>query len=165
MSVRSELLTEEENKEFELINKVKPTRNDVVRVSIVYAVWMILTFGSVISVAHYDATGDDLQYPFIALMIVCLLLTALPILMGWRADIRAKEARDKRVATFKKRIRYERRSRPGYSGGSSAVSRRQMQHEWYGDNPDLDWQDRERAEMFGLDVETYRSNMLENDRD
>lgn len=44
-------------------------------------------------------------------------------------------------------------------------SRRQMQHEWYGDHSELDWRDRERAEMFGMDADTYVSNFLENDKD
>jgi hypothetical protein len=35
-----------------------------------------------------------------------------------------------------------------------------MQHEWYEDHSELDWRDRGRAEM-----DTYISNMLENDRD
>ncbi|WP_104103939.1 hypothetical protein [Arthrobacter sp. 08Y14] len=165
MSVRSEFLTDDESDEFERIDKVKPRRDDVICTWVVFTVWLVLTCGSMILFAYYDATGDDLQSTFIILTVIFMLLIPIPILMARRVDTRAKEARDERVAAFKKRIRYERRLRPAYSGADTSPSRRQMQHEWYGDNPQLGWQDRERAEMFGLDVETYKSNMLENDRD
>lgn len=165
MSIRGDLLTQEENEEFERISKVKQVREDVVTTSIVMIIWVILFSGSALLTGHYDMTHNDLQYPFIVLMIIFLFLSPVPILMARRAQIRAEEARDSRVTAFKERINYKQRLRSGHSGGGSSASRRQMQHEWYGDNPDLGWQDRERAEMFGLDVETYRSNVLENDRD
>jgi len=53
----------------------------------------------------------------------------------------------------------------GYGTGYEVKSRRQAQHEWYEGHSELDWRDRERAEMYGLDVDTYISNVLENDRD
>lgn len=42
-------------------------------------------------------------------------------------------------------------------------TRRQKQHQWYGDNTDLDWRDREQAESWGMDADTYKSNWLESD--
>lgn len=43
------------------------------------------------------------------------------------------------------------------------LTRRQKQHQWYGDNRDLDWRDREQAESWGMDADTYKSNWLESD--
>jgi hypothetical protein len=43
------------------------------------------------------------------------------------------------------------------------LTRRQQQHQWYGDHRDLDWRDRERAEAWGMDADTYKSNWLEAD--
>jgi hypothetical protein len=55
----------------------------------------------------------------------------------------------------------------GGGGGSSdepTMTKRQSQHAWYGDNnQDLNWRDRERAEMYGMDVDTYRNNVKEAD--
>ncbi|MFE6966966.1 hypothetical protein ACFVAJ_17780 [Agromyces sp. NPDC057679] len=53
----------------------------------------------------------------------------------------------------------------GSSGDSATKSKRQMQHEWYGSHSELNWRDRETAEMYGMDVDTYVSNVLENDKD
>ncbi|WP_159600579.1 hypothetical protein, partial [Agromyces humi] len=50
-------------------------------------------------------------------------------------------------------------------GETEWKSRRQMQHEWYEGHSELDWRDRQRAEMYGMDVDTYISNVLENDKD
>lgn len=43
------------------------------------------------------------------------------------------------------------------------LTRRQQQHLWYGDNRDLDWRDREQAEAWGMDADTYKSDWLESD--
>jgi hypothetical protein len=47
-------------------------------------------------------------------------------------------------------------------GGSKTT--RQLQHEWYEGHSELNWRDREMASIWGLDVETYISNVKENDR-
>ena len=44
-----------------------------------------------------------------------------------------------------------------------SMTRRQQQHLWYRDNSDLDWRDREQAESWGMDSDTYKSNWLESD--
>ena len=80
---------------------------------------------------------------------------------------RAEKGRARDVDAFLYRIRYRERLRgPGGSGGGSeSTSRRQSQHEWYGDHSELSWRDRETGEMFGMDADTYASNFLENDKD
>ncbi|MGX5717958.1 hypothetical protein [Arthrobacter sp. MAHUQ-56] len=46
-----------------------------------------------------------------------------------------------------------------------APTRRQMQHAWYQGHSELNWRDREPAEMYGMDVDTYTNNVLEHDKD
>jgi hypothetical protein len=43
------------------------------------------------------------------------------------------------------------------------LTRRQKQHRWYSDHRDLDWRDREQAESWGMDADTYKSNWREAD--
>lgn len=50
----------------------------------------------------------------------------------------------------------------GYDDGDW-VSTRQRQHQWYGGHSELNWRDRETAEMFGMDADTYVSNWKEHD--
>jgi len=90
---------------------------------------------------------------------------------------RAETSTKRNVEDFLWRIGYSKRTRKesGVAGpwGSPAVpgdsepttSIRQAQHQWYKDHSELNWRDRERAEMYGMDVETYISNVLENDKD
>lgn len=63
--------------------------------------------------------------------------------------------------------RTPRNERPSDSGGDweTLKSRSQLQHEWYGSHSELNWRDRELAEMYGMDADTYKSNVLENDKD
>ncbi|ARK05995.1 hypothetical protein B8281_16000 [Cellulosimicrobium sp. TH-20] len=56
-------------------------------------------------------------------------------------------------------------SPPRGTDSDMSKSKRQMQHEWYGDRRGLNWRDRERAETSDLDAETYISNVLEDDKD
>ena len=45
-------------------------------------------------------------------------------------------------------------------------SRRQLQHEWYGERSELNWTHRVQAEALGIeDADTYVNNFLESDRD
>lgn len=78
---------------------------------------------------------------------------------------------------FLRKIKYHDRVRSGRRSGTAheapaydhhdgpMKSTRQMQHEWYGDHTELNWRDRERAEMYGMDADTYISNVLDNDKD
>jgi hypothetical protein len=68
----------------------------------------------------------------------------------------------KRKAERKREAEREAERERGSSGGRErSMSERERQHAWYGEeNSDLDWRDRERAEMYGIDVDTYRSNVI-----
>ena len=41
-------------------------------------------------------------------------------------------------------------------------SKRQLDHEWYGHHSELEWRDREQAQAWGMDADTYVSNWLES---
>lgn len=45
------------------------------------------------------------------------------------------------------------------------MSKRQRDHLWYGDHSELNWRDREQAQAWGMDADTYVSNWLEHDKD
>jgi len=49
------------------------------------------------------------------------------------------------------------------AGDEAPLSRRQEQHRWYGEHSDLTWRDREQAQAWGMDADTYKSNFLESD--
>ena len=91
-------------------------------------------------------------------------------LQEFRDAEHAQQERARQVDTFLRRIGYWRRVTPargrstGYSGGAGTTSKRQMQHEWYGDRSELTWRDREMGETLGLDSDTYVSNWLEHDK-
>lgn len=42
---------------------------------------------------------------------------------------------------------------------------RQTQHAWYQGHSELNWQDRVRAENYGMDVDSYINNVAEHDKD
>lgn len=50
-----------------------------------------------------------------------------------------------------------------YDDDCAYKTKRQRNHEWYGDHSDLDWRDREQAQSWGMDADTYKSNWLESD--
>jgi hypothetical protein len=52
-----------------------------------------------------------------------------------------------------------------YGDSDDYMSKRQRDHLWYGDHSELNWRDREQAQAWGMDADTYVSNWLENDRD
>lgn len=90
--------------------------------------------------------------------------------MNFPASIRpsSKGERSRMQRALQAKADEEKRGMPGArpdDGPSYYPSRRQMQHEWYEGHSELDWRDRERGELYGIDVETYIANVLENDKD
>lgn len=79
----------------------------------------------------------------------------------WAASRIGTRAVRSRQAAFLSEIGYETRfrHRPAPDGDTRLPSNRQRQHEWYEDNRDLNWQDRKVAEMYGMDADTYKSNL------
>jgi len=87
------------------------------------------------------------------------------------ANIQKERAQD--VTRYLRQIDYYRRRDRRHADGDASdddgyesKSRRQMQHEWYGDHSELDWHDRVLGEALGFDdADTYVSNFLEHDKD
>lgn len=63
------------------------------------------------------------------------------------------------------RSRRRRKSAVSDDDGYDDLSKRQRDHLWYGDHSELNWRDREQAQSWGMDADTYVSNWLENDKD
>lgn len=63
------------------------------------------------------------------------------------------------------RSRRGRRSTISDDDAYDDLSKRQRDHLWYGDHSDLTWRDREQAQAWGMDADTYVSNWLEHDKD
>lgn len=87
------------------------------------------------------------------------------------SDARIQKARTSPAVDYLESIGYFTRTtrpapqRSGYTESYGTTTKRQEQHAWYGPHSELNWQDRERAAIFGLDADTYVSNVLENDKD
>lgn len=104
--------------------------------------------------------------------IIALVLTGLALIanlstIGWK-----RRAFERLLPDYVASLHLDRRAAAGRTGARTArstgdvdKSRRQTQHEWYGDHAELNWHDRVRAEMYGIDADTYVSNVLENDKD
>lgn len=104
--------------------------------------------------------------------VLCGASMVLVVLWGWIAprSLRRKQAEEYLVT-----IGYADRVRSGVKpevltsdrADDNYVwkSKRQMQHEWYEGHSELGWRDREIGELYGIDVDTYISNVLENDKD
>lgn len=77
------------------------------------------------------------------------------------------------ITGYLNRIGYHRRVDQRHSaghasddGGYESKSRRQMQHEWYGDHGELNWTHRVQGEALGFDnADDYVDNFLEHDKD
>lgn len=102
-----------------------------------------------------------------AFMLGCLLSIAFTFQSAFAAD-RVKKDALRAVDEYLESIGYasrRERARDSDHDDFQFKSRRQMQHEWYGDHSELNWQHREQAKIFGMDADTYVSNFLENDKD
>lgn len=89
----------------------------------------------------------------------------------------ASESSEDAVRSFLWKIKYSDRVRSGIRPGDppssfaqrgeddDIKSKRQVDHEWYGGHSELNWRDRELGQMYGMDADTYISNVLENDKD
>jgi hypothetical protein len=100
-------------------------------------------------------------------MLVCLLLGWIPAVMVLIQE--AERWRLRLVSTYLDSIDFEQRDpqavRRGYDGSDDHMSKRQRDHLWYGDHSELNWRDREQAQAWGMDADTYVSNWLEHDKD
>lgn len=116
------------------------------------------------AVIAYPASGADLL-PFWLGVAAALGIQVLAIVVNvkrlrrWREEqgALAKAKADSYAAS----LRLHSRDDPAERSGD--VSVRQAQHLWYDGHSELDWHDRVRAEMYGMDAHTYVSNFLERD--
>ncbi|MGA7205528.1 MAG: hypothetical protein WBX27_12960, partial [Specibacter sp.] len=77
---------------------------------------------------------------------------------GTQALKRGREA-------FLERIGYADRVKSISDDDYHSPTRRQTQHAWYQGHSELNWQDRVRAESYGMDVDSYINNVAEHDKD
>lgn len=133
-----------------------------------FAFWALPPFAGI--AALFSASISDSDKNVYAASAVVWMFAGAPFIV--LAMSRAgRSAAEQRCAEYLEEVNYsqrlsaERRGHTGARGGVPTNTRRQSQHEWYGDNPDLNWRHREQAETYGMDVDTYRNNMLENDKD
>lgn len=163
-------LRDEDRAEYERLDKQSFSPGDLgllVLSAVAYPV--LLIFLAVMSERTKDSP-DDLDSLFGFLSIVVLMAGWLPILAAWRRATRnAKKAHEERLWRFGRKtgaIPEFIGQHRGFGGGSSGSgSRRQMQHEWYGGHSELNYTDRVRGEMYGMDADTYISNVAEHDKD
>lgn len=101
-----------------------------------------------------------------------ILIIIGELLKGWifeplseRSERRAAEKKAAKLAEAQ-RLRDEkenaRRAKYPSSGGSYSAepTGNYANHLWYGDHSEMDWRDREQAQSWGMDADTYSSNYL-----
>ncbi|MDQ0672750.1 hypothetical protein QFZ36_000311 [Pseudarthrobacter siccitolerans] len=131
-------------------------------------VWNIgIVVAATVGGAMYGITFSIGATMCTAFMLGCLLSIAFTFQSAFAAD-RVKKDALHAVDEYLESIGYasrRERTRDSDHDDFQFKSRRQMQHEWYGDHSELNWQHREQAKIFGMDADTYVSNFLENDKD
>lgn len=166
--IDAERLRGEELDEYERLNKAFFSPGDfalLLIAGVTYAAAVIVL--AVMSEQMKDAP-DDLGGLLGFLGWAVLFVGWYPVVAAWgRASENAAKAREDRLWKFGRKIG----AIPKYidpnrrSGGGGSMSLRQMQSGWYGSHSELDWTDRVRGEMYGMDVDTYISNVAEHDKD
>lgn len=164
------LLRGDEIEEFEELNKARFASKDRTLLVLACVAYPVLVIAFALLSVRFRDDPQDLGSLFDLLCVAVMFVGWFPIMGIWTdASDRAAREREERLTAFVRRI-------PGYndrelrrhygSGGSPAPSsRRQMQHEWYEGHSELDYTDRTRGEMYGMDADTYISNVAEHDRD
>lgn len=175
--INTSLLRRSELIEYERLTRIAtsnaPLTPDAVRrlwiARLVYiGVWATgIVIAAIVGGAIFGMTFGIGAAMYAAFTLGCLLGVAFTIQSAFATD-RAKKDALRSVDDYLESIGYEsRREQPSNTDRDDYQfkSRRQMQHEWYGDHSELNWRHREQAEMFGMDADTYVSNFLENDKD
>lgn len=164
------LLHENEIEEFEELNKARFASKDRTLFVLVCVAYPVLVVAFALLGVRFRDDPRDLGSLFDLLCVAVMFVGWFPIMGIWGdASERAAQMREERLTAFMRRIpgysdREMRRHR-GNGGPPGSSSRRQLQHEWYEGHSELDYTDRVRGEMYGLDVDTYISNVAEHDRD
>lgn len=164
-------LTSSELKEYErYIEQYGSIRTPILVKTFVVLLWVAWLYATIESfgwVTEMNAMERYLETVRLAIGIVQgafmffgpVALLGISILAGQKASEKRKQVEVEAARYLRNTYRDPlRRSHQG----DSCKSLRRMQHEWYGDHMELDWRHRVRAEMYGLDVDTYLSNVLED---
>lgn len=137
---------------------------------LVYVIfWIIgIVVAATVGGAMYEPAFGISAAMCTAFMLGCLLGVAFTFQSEFAVD-RAKKDALRAVDEYLESIGYANRlerTRDSDHDDFQFKSRRQMEHEWYGDDhSELSWQHREQATVLGMDADTYVSNFLENDKD
>lgn len=130
------------------------------RTFVTLAAWAVITVALVVAAAVYPG---GMSGPILWAGIAVMLGGIVPIGVVIARDS-ARWARVRRAAYLEQigyAARTSRRSGAADAGSDDdrVLSRREMQAAWYPDRPnDLNWHDRQIAEIYGMDADTYESN-------
>lgn len=131
-------------------------------------IWIIgIVVAATVGGAMYGTTFIMGAAMYTAFTLGCLLSVTFNCQSEFAAG-RAKKDALRAVDEYLKSLGYANRlerTRDSDHDDFQFKSRRRMQHEWYGDHSELNWQHREQATVLGMDADTYVSNFLENDKD
>lgn len=146
--------------------KYRMKLRDGTRSYVALGAWAAILLPLVLLTAQEDSTPEPHPDPFLWLMLAWLLLGWIPAVVVLIRD--AERWRLRLVTTYLDGIDFEHRDPQAVRGDydwDDYKSKRQRDHEWYGDHSELNWRDREQAQAWGMNADTYVSNWLENDKD
>lgn len=138
------------------------------------AIWVVLVIGLfvalVVTGSNSDGTVGTRGNPAAGILLTSMVVVMFGgiVLIILIARSEARQLLDEERLAYLHQIGYAQRTRPWESPSSHSgyeSTRRWSQHRWYEGHSELDYRDRETAEMFGMDADTYVSNFLENDKD
>lgn len=131
----------------------------------------LVALGSMLFIAVTQDAGRDPIPHETDVMIVMAVISLVAVALGKVQSIRElhtwrQHVVDRYLTTigFTGRKPTPSASREG-GGHGRTKTRRQIDHEWYGDHRELNWRDRVTGQSLGIDADTYVSNWLEHDKD
>ncbi|MBC9954039.1 hypothetical protein ICM05_05175 [Leucobacter sp. cx-42] len=135
-----------------------------------YAVWGVF---SLLACVPLMLIFEDISAGWINFLrdITGLVLAVALIVLGTATLGRGSLTIHRRIVapkqqTYLESLSLKRRAleKPEIPSEQGWTGRKQQQREWYKERGGLTYRDRERAEEYGLDAETYISNVLEDDK-
>lgn len=143
------------------------TVRDGARTYAALALWFVVLAGAFFLMLEEDKKPEPHPDPFLWLMLAVLLLGWIPTV--WVLLRETEVWRKRVVGDFLDSTDFEHRDPPAvrrdYEASDDYTLKRQRDHLWYGDHSELNWRDREQAQAWGMDADTYVSNWLEHDKD
>ena len=167
--VNEMLLKEPQFERFRRLVYGKTPHGDSVGLYVALALWGVAIVGAFLLAVDEDSTPEPHPDPFLWLMLSVLFLGWLPAAWFFHREDKQQLRRKQRIESVLDEIDFRqvdpRPVRSGYSGNDDYASKRQRDHRWYADHSELNWRDREQAQAWGMDADTYASNWLEHDKD